>query len=70
MPPSSAPVQPPPPDERRTMLTLQEAADVCTVDYETFRRWVQKGVLPHVVIGPSRLKRVYRRDVLQLIRQG
>lgn len=54
----------------RDLLTLQEAAEICTVDYETFRRWVAKGVLPHVVIGPSRLKRVYRGDVESLIRNG
>lgn len=53
---------------KRNLLTLQEGADICDVDYETFRRWVAKGVLPHVVIGPSNLKRVYRRDVERLIR--
>lgn len=59
-----------PPVERSNLLTLQEAADICTVDYETFRRWVAKGVLPHVVIGPANLKRVWRRDVERLIRAG
>jgi excisionase family DNA binding protein len=60
----------PPPDERGDLLTLQEGADECRVDYETFRRWVAKGVLPHVVVGPFKLKRVYRRDVDRLIRPG
>lgn len=56
--------------DRRQKLTLQEAADLCTVDYETFRRWVAKGVIPHIQIGPNNLKRVYRRDVEKLIRDG
>jgi excisionase family DNA binding protein len=56
--------------DRRRMLTLQEAADLCTVDYETFRRWVAKGVIPHVLIGPNNLKRVYMRDVEELIRDA
>lgn len=67
--PMSESAQPlPPPDERRELLTLQEAAEMCAVDYETFRRWVIKGVLPHVQVGPTNIKRVYRRDVDQLIR--
>jgi excisionase family DNA binding protein len=57
-----------PREERDDMMTLQAAADLCTVDYETFRRWVAKGVLPHVAIGPHNLKRVYRRDVERLKR--
>lgn len=56
---------PPDPDE---LLTLEECAAMCTVDYETFRRWVAKGVVPHVQVGPSNLKRVRRRDVDALIR--
>lgn len=59
------PLPPAPPDD---LLTLQEAADLCTVSYDTFLRWVAKDVLPHVTIGPHRLKRVRRADVLHLIR--
>lgn len=58
----------PPSDEGEGLLTLQEAADLCTVEYETFRRWVAKGVLPHVAIGPHGLKRVKRKDVDHLMR--
>jgi excisionase family DNA binding protein len=50
------------------LLTLEAAAEICTVSYETFRRWVAKGVLPHVTVGPNKLKRVRRRDVDSLLR--
>lgn len=56
--------------DRREMLTISEAAELCHVDYDTFLRWVIKGVLPHVVVGPHNSRRVYRRDVEALIRPG
>jgi predicted site-specific integrase-resolvase len=43
---------------------------MCGVDYDTFLRWVLKGVIPYVVVGPHNRKRVSRRDVEQLIREG
>jgi excisionase family DNA binding protein len=52
------------------LLTLQEAADRCTVNYETFRRWVAKGVLRYTIVGPYSTMRVRRRDVENLIRDG
>lgn len=52
------------------LLTLREAADLLTVDYETVRRWVAKGVVPHVAIGPNNIRRVYRRDVERLKREA
>jgi excisionase family DNA binding protein len=58
------------PAENTALMTIREAADRCHVDYNTFLRWVAKGVLPHVVVGPFRSKRVYRRDVEQLIQPG
>lgn len=53
-------------DDFDDLMTLQEGAKMCTVEYETFRRWVAKGVLPHVVIVGE--KRVLRRDVVKLLR--
>ena len=43
---------------------------MCGVDYDTFLRWVRKGAVPYVVVGPHNRKRVSRRDVEELIRQG
>lgn len=51
-------------------MTIREAALLCHVDYDTFLRWVRNGVLPHYVVGPHRLKRVLRRDVLLQIEPG
>lgn len=56
------------PDDGSELLSLAEAADLCTVDYETFRRWVAKGTIRHVLVGPYATKRVRRRDVEALIR--
>lgn len=57
-----------PPPTGADLLTLEEGAELCTVEYETFRRWVAKGVLPHVIVGPFKLKRVRRRAVEKLIK--
>jgi excisionase family DNA binding protein len=64
--PRAAPAEP----DHRERIGLVEAARMCGVDYDTFLRWVSKGVLPHVRVGPYHRKRVYRRDVEKLIRQG
>lgn len=51
----------PRPDE---LMTLQEAAVVLHVHYETVRLWVAKGVFPRVVrVGPAGAIRLYRADV-------
>lgn len=57
-------------DEADEKLPLSRAAKMCGVDYDTFLRWVLKGAVPYVVVGPHNRKRVSRRDVEQLIRQG
>jgi len=57
-------------DESDEKLPLSKAAKMCGVDYDTFLRWVLKGVVPYVVVGPHNRKRVSRRDVEQLIREG
>ena len=57
-------------DESDEKLPLSRAAKMCGVDYDTFLRWVLKGAVPYVVVGPHNRKRVSRRDVEQLIRQG
>ena len=57
-------------DESDDKLPLSKAAKMCGVDYDTFLRWVQTGVVPYGVVGPHNRKRVSRRDVEQLIREG
>lgn len=66
--PAELPSTSPPPDDRREKIALSVAAAMCGVDYNTFLRWVVKGVIPHVLVGPFNRKRVYRRDVEALIR--
>lgn len=69
MPQAYQPPPPRPPAEREK-IALSVAARICGVDYDTFLRWVAKGVLPHVLVGPFNRKRVYRDDVEALIRTG
>jgi len=57
-------------DDDDEKLPLSKAAKMCGVDYDTFLRWVLKGAVPYVVVGPYNRKRVWRRDVEQLIRPG
>jgi predicted site-specific integrase-resolvase len=58
------------PDDEDEKLPLSKAAKMCGVDYDTFLRWVLKGAVPYVVVGPHNRKRVRRRDVNRLIRSG
>lgn len=59
--------KPPAPDD---LLTLQEVAEWLRRNYETIRRWVAKGVIPHKVVGPYRSIMVERREVEKLIQDG
>jgi predicted site-specific integrase-resolvase len=61
---------PSPRDDEDEKLPLSKAAKMCGVDYDTFLRWVLKGAVPYVVVGPHNRKRVARRDVERLIRSG
>jgi predicted site-specific integrase-resolvase len=58
------------PNDDEEKLPLSKAAKMCGVDYDTFLRWVLKGAVPYVVVGPYNRKRVCRRDVERLIRSG
>lgn len=68
--PDLPPPVPAPADDRREKMTISEAAAYCHVDYNTFHRWLMKGVIPYIVVGGpgSKMKRVYRRDVQTLMR--
>lgn len=49
------------------LIGLQVAADLCDVDYRTIRRWISKGRLNAVRVGP-RLLKVAAADVEALMR--
>lgn len=51
------------------LLTVREAAGLLRINYDTLLRWLAKGVIPYVSVGPTNLKRVYRRDVDRLKRE-
>lgn len=44
------------PPER--LLTMSEVAQSYHVSDETVRRWVRKGIIGYVMVGPFRLKRI------------
>ena len=45
------------------LLTAQQAADRLGVNVETVRRWVRKGSVRYVEIGPNHLRRLRQSDV-------
>lgn len=52
---------------RSNLLTLAEVAELCAVSDETIRKWINAGALPYVEVGPTFIKRVYRRDAERMI---
>lgn len=49
------------------LLTIREAAERWGVSYETARRWVDKGVVEAVRVGPTGQIRIRETVVAQLI---
>lgn len=49
------------------LLTVQQVADLCHVDYDTALKWCRAGALPYLEVGPTRIKRIYRRDALKML---
>lgn len=68
MPQLPTPQPPKPPPIPEDLITLERGAEICTVSYETFRRWVAKGVVAHWKVGPNNLMRVSESDVRGLLR--
>lgn len=57
-------------EETNNLISLSEAAEICGVDYDTVRKWCVAGALPYVEVGPTAIKRVYRRDAERMVRRG
>jgi hypothetical protein len=49
------------------LLTIQQVADLCHVDYDTALKWCRVGALAFIEVGPTRIKRVYRKDALAML---
>lgn len=50
------------PDTVDELFTCQEVADKYHVHAETVRRWVRKGIIAVVLVGPYRLVRIRREE--------
>ena len=44
------------------LISVGDAARICGVSDETIRKWILKGALPYIEVGPSFTRRIYRRD--------
>lgn len=58
----------PAPTEHQNLLSLSEVADLCGVDYDTVHKWCRAGALPYIEVGPTNIKRVYRRDAERMLK--
>lgn len=56
-------------DDPPELLTVDEVAAHLRVNPQTIRNWIDAGKLPHVKIGPRRV-RIFRRDLEALIEAG
>lgn len=54
--------------EREELLTLREVCRLCRVSISTGRRWVQRGLLPAVLLPTNNL-RFRRADVVAFVEQ-
>jgi len=48
--------------DRDPLLTCRDVAKAYGVNVETVRRWVRKGVIAVVLVGPYRLVRIRRSE--------
>lgn len=51
-----------------TLFTIPEAAARLQVSVVTMRRWVRKGAIGHVLIGPYRIVRIPEQELKKQIR--
>lgn len=52
------------------LLSPLEASKICGTSAETIRRWIRKGVVPVVHVGPYRRPKIRRSIVLRDLRFG
>jgi excisionase family DNA binding protein len=55
-------------DRRRPLLTVGEAAALLTVDADTVRRWIEKGAMRALAVGPHHRLRITPAEVARHLR--
>ena len=56
------------PQTRDPLLTCREVADLYAVHVKTVRRWVRKGIIAVVLVGPYRLVRIRKSEAARHFR--
>lgn len=56
--------------EKGRLLKPAEVANICSVTGRTVYAWVERGWLPAVTLGPSRLLRIRAEDLEAFIESG
>jgi excisionase family DNA binding protein len=57
-------------DDLEQTFTVREVAAAYHVSEETIRRWIKRGDIKYVAVGPFRLKRIRPGDIAQEVRHG
>lgn len=54
---------------KRRLLTPTQVAEAYDVDVATVRRWLRKGIVAHVLVGPFRYKRIPESEARRVFRK-
>lgn len=57
-------------EEDHDLVSVQEFADQYRVDASVVRSWVKQGIIEYVLVGPRKMKRIRKSDVVKPFNPG